>query len=217
MKIVFLVMILKITKNIFRDKFRDIKLDPLRMSITVSKTLDMELSAVRGLWLKRDLFSDYCPSFKPSHEAEYNNLADAVETEMKIRCEMREKHLDEMRKVRMEYDKKIEALAKEETKKKTKPLLIPKKVEKIKKKPDIEPPKVDEKTYVDVDEEYIQYENMKFEEEIESLSPINLNLNIYELNLREYQILGGIYKIECLLKPLQTKELSYQMFIRISE
>lgn len=186
-------------------------MEPLRMIVTMSSSLDLELSAVRGLWLKRDFFSDFCPSFNSLQEMKFLNLAQTVEMEMKERQKITEKHLNVMRKKRADYEKRMEELAKEEKQKKEKS------EEKKKKVIEIEPPIVDESTYVDVENEYVAFEFSKFREEMDSLSPEKLNLGENDVNMREYQILGGIYKVECLLKPIQTKEINFQLFLRLSE
>lgn len=186
-------------------------MEPLHMLITMSSSLDLELSAVRGLWLKRDFFSDYCPSYKPHHVMEFLDLAAAVEIEMKERKKITEKHLDAMRKVRAAYELRMEEIAKEESQKKSGS--ENKKVKII----EIEPPIVDEGTYVDVEVEYVALEFAKYCDEMDSLSPDNLMLGVNEVNMRENQILGGIYKVECLLKPSQTKEINFQLFIQFSE
>lgn len=188
-------------------------MEPLHMLVTMSSSL--KLSAVRGLWLKRDFFSDHCPSYKASYEMEFFDLSTAVEEEMIVRRRMIEKHLNTMRKEREAYEERMEELAKEENNKKSD------KSQKSEKKTkilvEIEPPVVDETTYVDVEDEYVTYEFSKFQEDMDRLSPESLNLSVHEVNMRENQILGGIYKLECLLKPSQTKEINFQLFIQLSK
>lgn len=189
-------------------------MEPLHMLVTMSSSLDLELSAVRGLWLKRDFFSDHCPSYEASHEMVFDDISTTVEEEMMIRRHMIDKHLNAMRKVRAAYEERMEELAKEENNKKSDPS---QKSESKTKSVEIESPIVDETTYVDVEDEYVAYEFAMFQEEMNSLSPESLNLSMHEVNMREYQILGGIYKVECLLKPSQTKEINFQLFIQLSE
>ena len=145
---------------------------------------------------------------------QFEDLATSVEIEMKMRRQMTDNHLDEMRRERIAYEKRMKALADAEAAQKN---MAASKKPKKKKKVEVEPPIVDETTYIDVDEEYVEYENEKFQEKLDSLSPTSLNLSDHDVNMREFQILGGILKIECLLKPLQTKEVNFQLFIRLSE
>lgn len=189
-------------------------MEPLHMLVSMSSSLDLELSAVRGLWLKRDFFSDHCPSFEASHQMIFVDLSTAVEEEMTVRRQMIDKHLNIMRNTRAAYEERMEELAKEEIKKKSNPA---QRSEKKTRHIEIEPPIVDETTYVDVEDEYVTYEFSKFQQDMYSLSPESLNLSMHEVNMRENHVLGGIYKLECLLKPSQTKEINFQLYIQLSE
>ncbi|KAG5679973.1 hypothetical protein PVAND_009508 [Polypedilum vanderplanki] len=207
-----------------REKQRKIIMQPLNMIVTMSKVLDLENICVRAMWFKRDIFSDYCPSFLPPHKMEFQNLLAAIDNEMIVRTLMRNNRIEKMRKARTDYELKMEEIRKqqeeEEAAKKNSKKEMKEEFKKIKKKiikMPVEPPIVDESTYVDVEEEYVEYENLKAEEERNSSSPQNLNLHEYEVNMRDYQILGGIFKIECLERPTQTKPVGDRIFIRINE
>ena len=113
-----------------------------------------------------------------------------------------------------------EAQAKLKETSKSKKNLKPKKTKKPKKSKlkieeiEIEPPKVDENTVVDVDDDYI-----KFEDEIHSnnkilVEPEKLNTKENEINLRNFQITGGIFEINCFEKPSQVKQMNLKMFLK---
>jgi hypothetical protein len=206
----------------YSDKLRTIDMKPLNMVVTMSNALDLESTCVRGLWFRKDLLSDHCPSFYPPHKMDFQTLSVAVERETIVRKFMRKMRLDAMRRERAEYELKMEEKRRleeeeEEARKasKDKKKAEPKKKQKITLQ--VEPPIVDESTYVNVDDEYVAYETNKAEEESRSLSPDQLNLQEHEVNMREFQILGGIYKIECLERPPQPKQIDDRIFIRISE
>jgi len=195
------------------------------MNVAMSSLLDLETTSVRVLWFKRDFYSDYCPSYLPSSfDMKFQNFDYAIDEEMKMRKYFRDKRVAEMREAREAYDIKIEALKKQEEadakNKKNKEQaadLATKNKKNLKPKKIIEPPIVDDSTYVNVDDEYLEYENQIVEEEVNLLSPENLNLDIHDVNMRQHQILGGIYRIECLERPLQTKEIYQHLFLRLSK
>jgi hypothetical protein len=38
-----------------------------------------------------------------------------------------------------------------------------------------------------------------------------------KVNMREHQITNGVFKIECFERPSQTKEINFELFLRLSE
>ncbi|XP_070509138.1 uncharacterized protein [Chironomus tepperi] len=203
-------------KNI--DKYRIIKVQPLQMNVTMSSILDLETTSVRVLWFKRDFYSDYCPSYLPSSfDMKFQNFDASIDDEMKMRKYFRDKRVAEMREAREVYEMKMEEMRiQEEADAKNKKS---KEQTKDKKKPKIlkEPPIVDDSTYVNIDDDYLEYENEKIEEEMNQLSPESLGLDSYDVNMRQYEVLGGTYRIECLERPLQTKEIYQHLFVRLNE
>lgn len=80
------------------------------------------------------------------------------------------------------------------------------------KEDDFEPSKVDHTTAVDIDEEYSKYDNEQY---LQSKKfPDLSDLEEHELNLREFQISGGIYEINCYERPVQTKQINLKMFLK---
>ena len=160
-------------------------MDPLNMNITISDLLDYGSSTIRGLWFKHDFFSDFCPSFKSPYEMKFLDFNAAVNIEWAVKKSMTDIHLIEMRKVREIYNQKMEEKRKEEEKKskdKKKPATqIKEKTSKVSLKLEIEPPVVDEATYIDVNEEYLVYENEQFDRERERFLTVNLDLDQHEV------------------------------------
>lgn len=157
------------------------------MNVTISNQFDFRSSVVRGLWIKHDFYTDSCPSFNPKSEMKFIDLNSAVGLEMSVKKAMTEKHLKEMKKARDAYDAIMEEKRIEEEKMKKfkgpKPK-VEKKASKVKFVEEIEPPVVDETTYVDVDEEYLRFEDAQLEDERESLSPENLGLTEHEVSFQ---------------------------------
>ena len=147
----------------------------------------------------------------------------ALDNEWMVRQEMKKKHLEEMQKTRLDYEVKMKQKLLEEEAKKGKPKDIVKIIEKPKLKSktkdkfEIEPPIVDENTFIDVEEEYLAYEDDIALQERLLMGPAYLPLNENDINMRQYQISGGIFKIDLLQRPLQTEQINQHLFIRINE
>lgn len=193
---------------------------PLDMDVTVAKSFDMKTSFMRGLWFKHDFLSDHCPSYHPSTHAHVTSLIEAVKIEQKIKNSMIEKHLDEMRKTRKAYEDKMEAkrVQQELDRKNRKPKPKTADGKKRKKiKVEVEPPIVDETTFVDVEAEYVAFEDLQYFNERDINKCSNVALAEGEVNMREFQVINGIFKVECFKRPHQTKEINHQMFLRLSK
>lgn len=179
---------------------------------------------MRYLWFQHDYLSEVAVSFKPPIEYEEPNLLELVEEESRVRQEMINNHLNEMSNARTAYEEKMKAFLEEEEKKKDAAKMSGKKIdkeadakrkEKFLKQP--EPPVVDEFTWVDVEDEYVQYEDQLADQYFQTLFPKPDELVDGDVNLRKYQIVGGIFRLDCLQKPNQLKEINEQFFIRTSE
>lgn len=194
------------------------------MNVTMSNILELETTSIRVLWFKRDFYSDYCPSYLPSSfDMKFQNFDSAIDEEMKMRKYFRDKRVAEMREARELYEIKMEAIRKQEEadakNKKNKEQIAQIGASKKKSQPKQikEPPIVDDSTYVNVDDEYLENENQIIKEKMYLLSPESLNLDSHDVNMRQYQILGGTYRIECFERPLQTKEIYQHLFVRLSK
>ncbi|CRK97044.1 CLUMA_CG010485, isoform A [Clunio marinus] len=192
-------------------------MDPLNITVKVSNLIDLDGTVVRGLWFKHDFFTDLCPSFNALREMEFVDLKTSLMFEFQTRQSMINVHLNEMREVRETYEMKMEEIRKEEeSQKKSKKVQENVKVGKA-KKIEVEPPIVDESTYVDVEAEYVNYEDQQMEKQMNCLSPRNFNLKEHEMNMREYQIVKGVFKIECFDRPCQWTDVNQQMFTRVND
>lgn len=136
-----------------------------------------------------------------------------------VRQAMKKRHLDKMQKRRLSYEMKMQKKRSDEEAKKKKKKTAEKAKSKSKTKDRflMEPPIVDENTFLDVDEEYLDYEDGVALQERIMMGPEYLPLNENDVNLRKYQISGGIFKIDLLERPLQTEQINQHLFIRINE
>lgn len=163
-------------------------MDPLNATVTVSNIFDLSSSTVRGLWFKHDFYSDYCPTYTPQHEMKYIDLGKSLNSEWAIRKSMIDEHLREMITVREIYDMKMEEKRlKEEHEQKSKgrnnKTETPQsKTRRKVAKEAVEPPIVDESTYVDVEDEFVKMEDAQAAAWRESLSEENLALGEHEVS-----------------------------------
>jgi hypothetical protein len=208
----------------FSNHRRLVKFTPLEINLNISTSLDMEKIAIRYLWLKHDYLSEVAVSAKPPIEQEDTNFLESVEEEWRVRQEMINTHHMEMRKEREAYEEKMQEFMAEAEKQKDAAKMSGKKVDKeeiAKRKERFlklpEPPLVDEFTWVDVEDEYVQYEDKLAYQHFQSTFPKIGELGDGDVNLRKYQIMGGIFRLDCLRKPNQLKEINEQFFIRTSE
>lgn len=98
--------------------------------------------------------------------------------------------------------------------KQNKPIKAIKRKKPKNKEIEIEPPKVDETTAVDIDEEYVKLEDEIFLKAKKLLKPETFNLQEHEINLREFQIYSAILEINCFEMPTQTQQINLKEFLR---
>lgn len=72
-------------------------------------------------------------------------------------------------------------------------------------------------TIVDIDKLYLDYVTNIMKEDSSRKGPEALNLNEFEINLRKYRIVGGIYCMEYFEQPEQSVKLSSRTYIRTGE
>lgn len=204
-------------------------MNPLQCDVKVSNwKIKFESIFIRGIWLRNDMLSDRCPSYLIQKPIYLNvcDLKSAVEIEMKVRQTMIENRLEEMKKTRAEYEEVIrkQQEMEEENKKSSKSnrttvVKADKKVKKRNNKSENtfnEPPVVDDTTYIDVEDEYLIYEDAFVVKQIAFNSPQNLQLSQDELNLREFRVINGEITIEGFEKLHQPIALNQHFFMNLS-
>lgn len=181
-------------------------MDQLNMYVTVSNRFDLSSSTVRGLWFKHDFFSDHCHSLNAPMPMKFIDLATVVNEEMALKKSITEKHLERMRKERDAYELMMEEKLKEEeannkskknkgvpSKKAEKNKKLKKQQSKVKFVEPAVPPVVDESTYVDVEDEYLMYEEAQVKEDLEPNKPENLGLSEHEVEFQSNQLTSESY------------------------
>lgn len=84
-----------------------------------------------------------------------------------------------------------------------------------KNKPVIEPPIVTEHTIVDMLPEFQQHEEEEHIARLQTLQPdAALQLAPFELNQRQFAVLGGTYTVHYLERPAQSRKFSTHLFLR---
>ncbi|KFB43597.1 AGAP013332-PA-like protein [Anopheles sinensis] len=188
-----------------------IDMAPLGLTIHRPQSLDLKDFLIRGLWLEFDHFSNQDPTQDIAHPESTSELLSVQETEWNERQEIRRKRLAALRKHREEFEaqerlKQAEA----DTPSSKTPKEASGKAKKAKSKEDAkkgrkivnqspevvpEPPVITEETEVDIDAEYEHQETDQFWASLSSVAPGALPLEEGYMNLREYCIVGGIYKL----------------------
>lgn len=149
--------------------------------------------AIRGMWLSYDHFSDFCPSFEmPGNTVIKMNLSEAAKKEWKKRKELE-------KVARAENESKPQAAH-------THDGAVPFDNFELLNMP-----------IVDVDKLYMDYINEIMRKDRLRKGPAALNLKEFEINLRQYRIVGGVYCLDYFEQPEQSVKLSANSYLRTSE
>lgn len=69
----------------------------------------------------------------------------------------------------------------------------------------------------DVDKIYAEYEAEVIQARRKSIGPEGLHLGEFDVNLRKYKIIGGVFSLDYLEQPQQNRRLNSRSFIRNGE
>nr|XP_049462259.1 uncharacterized protein LOC120952727 [Anopheles coluzzii] len=196
----------------YNQLMKVIDMVPLSLVLHRPPALDLKDCLIRGMWLEFDHHSNMdpthtIPALEPTVE-----LIPAQEAEWNERQEVKRKRLTALRKLREDYDaeqcrKQAEAEALEaqkggkDTKKPAAAVAAPKaggKKGKSPKQPPVpepEPAVITDETEVDIDAEFERQEADRFWDTLASVSPKARPLRPGYINLREYAIVGGVFKL----------------------
>lgn len=164
------------------------------LNLSLPPTVKCKNGAIRGMWLNYDHFSDFCPSFQMPGETIINmDLSQAAKREWKKR-----KELEKM--ARAENESKPSA-----------PFggsdgAVPFDNFELLNMP-----------IVDVDKLYMDYINDLMKEDRRRKGRSALNLKEFEINLRQFRIVGGVYCLDYFEQPEQSVRLSSKSFLRTSK
>lgn len=143
------------------------------------------------MWLNYDHFSDFCPSFNMPND-----------TVRSVKCDLSQAAKKEWRK-RKEMEKTVRA--------------------ETDSKPSHETGAVPFDSFellnipiVDIDKLYMEYVDDIMKRDRLRKGPAALNLKEFELNLRQYRIVGGIYCLDYFEQPEQCVKLSSKSYLRTS-
>ncbi|KAM8720390.1 hypothetical protein ACLKA7_006439 [Drosophila subpalustris] len=170
----------------------EIDFPTIEMLISLPPTVRLQSSALRGLWLNYDHFSDYCSSFQLRHARSENaTILRQTKREWRKRKEILQSMLDECaREIPLS---ELEQLTQEQHSASS------------------QPPK--ERSY-DIDKLYAQYEDELSRARRRAIGPEAYGMLETDVNLRKYRIIGGVYCIDFLETPQQDKQLNARSFIR---
>uniref|UniRef100_A0A182JYA7 IC97/Casc1 N-terminal domain-containing protein n=1 Tax=Anopheles christyi TaxID=43041 RepID=A0A182JYA7_9DIPT len=199
---------------------------PLNLVLHRPSALELKDCLIRGMWLEFDHYSNMDPTHTIPLPETIPELIPAQETEWNERQEVKRKRLAALRKLREDYDteqrrKQAEAEALEAQKggpgagkDAKKPAAAKAKVDGKKGKAPKQPPVpesvpavITDETEVDIDAEFEQQEADRFWDTLAFVSPKSLPLREGYINLREYAIVGGVFKLARFDKLPQPMEL----------
>ncbi|XP_050068341.1 uncharacterized protein LOC126556853 [Anopheles maculipalpis] len=204
-----------------------INMVPLHLVLHRPPTLELKDCLLRGMWQEFDHYSNMDPTYTIPALEPVPELVAAQEAEWHERQEVRRKRLTALRKQREDYEseerrKQTEAEALEAQKggpgsgKDTK-AGPPKQANSAKGKtgkspkqppaPETVPAVITDDTEVDIDGEFEQQESDRFWATLAAVSPKSLPLRQGYINLREYAIVGGVFKLARFDKLPQPVEL----------
>lgn len=142
------------------------------------------------MWLNYDHFSDFCPSFKmPGDTTIERDLSQAAKREWRKR-------------------KELEKTARVETE--SKPAMADSGVGAV----PFDNFELLNIPIVDIDKIYMDYVNDIMKKDRLRKGPQALNLKEFEVNLRHYRIVGGIYCLDYFEQPEQCVKLSSKSYLR---
>ncbi|XP_058061051.1 uncharacterized protein LOC131211555 [Anopheles bellator] len=206
-----------------------VNMAPLRLILHRPPGFDLKNALIRGLWHGFDHYSSMDPTRVVGPlPAPAKELIAAQELEWNERQEVRRKRLTALRQLRDDYENEqrrkqaeAEALAAEQQKPgafggppkpaggKGKGVKRGAKKGKTKQGPEpvAVPAVITGETEVDIDDEYERQQSDQFRDTLEPIGPKSLPLRDGYLNLREYGITGGVYKLTRFAKLPQPVEL----------
>lgn len=167
------------------------------MEITLPPSVKCKDSAIRVLWLSYDHFSDYSPSYVIPFKVDTTiGIVSHVSFLIKLLEQIR--YTDIGQATRKEWRKRKEIIksAKESAED-----------GKSKKNDGI----------IDVTKIYTEYEDELSKSERKRKGPEGLKLKDFDVNLRKYRMVGGIYCIEYVKQPQQDMKLNSKKYLRTGE
>nr|NP_573264.2 uncharacterized protein Dmel_CG15373, isoform D [Drosophila melanogaster]AAF48791.3 uncharacterized protein Dmel_CG15373, isoform D [Drosophila melanogaster] len=175
-----------------QSSHNEIDFPTIEMQISLPPTVHLQSSALRGLWLNYDHFSDYCSSYCLKHARSANaNILRQTKREWRKRKEILQAMLDDCgREIPLS---ELEQLTQDQHSASS------------------QPPR--ERTY-DVDKLYAEYEDELSKAHRRAIGPEAYGMLETDVNLRKYRIIGGVYCIDFLETPQQDKQLNARSFIR---
>lgn len=147
--------------------------------------------AIRGMLLKFDHYSDYCPSYEmPGRSMCILDLSQAAKREWKKRKELEKDATDDPKPKSSLVNDGAVAFDNFEL------IYTP---------------------IVDVDQLYMDYVTELMQLNRQRKGGAALNLKEFEINLRQYRIVGGIYCLDYFEQPEQCVKLSSKSYLRTSK
>lgn len=166
----------------------------LRLNLCLPPTVKCKNGAIRGMWLKFDHFSDFCPSYEmPGKTACHFDLSQAAKIEWKKRKELEKENTPEPEPKSKSHQTNADGA-------------VP-----------FDNFELISMPIVDVDKLYLDYVTELMQQDRLRKGVKALNLKEFEINLRQYRIVGGVYCLDYFEQPEQSVKLSSKSFLRTSK
>ncbi|KNC24962.1 hypothetical protein FF38_11843 [Lucilia cuprina] len=192
----------------------------IKLLLQVPSKMLRENLVIRALHMDFDHFSENAKSYKQSITVSTENLnagivdlPDCLVNEWIMQLEVQEKKRNELIQIRMEYEEKMRQYEEQMEKKKGRNKNEKDTKSKLKiVKPTKEPLFIGNDVFPDTYEEFLVEEEKQYQNFIQTVyKPELLDLRSDEINLKKYFILGGIYQLYYVVKPLHYDMNSYNL------
>lgn len=170
--------------------FITIDLPSIRLNLTLPPAVKCKKGAIRGIWLSFDHFSDYCSSYRMPYEPMHNmNIIRATKCEWKKRQELEELARSQTISNPIRHGSNDGAVPFDSFASTQSPI-------------------------VDVDQLYIEYINDIIRNVREAQGVKSMQLKEFEINMRQFRIVGGIFCLDYFEQPEQCVKLASNMYLK---
>lgn len=177
-------------KFAFYRSFITIAFPSIRLNLTLPPAVKCKKGAIRGIWLSFDHFSDYCSSYRIPYEPIHNmNIIRATKCEWKKRQELEEVARSHTNKNPMRHGPNEGTVPFDSYESTQTPI-------------------------VDVDHLYMEYTNDIIRNVREAQCVKSMNLKEFEINMRQFRIIGGIFCLDYFEQPEQCVKLASNMYLK---
>lgn len=174
-----------------RRSFISIDFPSIRLNLTLPPAVKSKKGAIRAMWLSFDHYSDYCPSYRIPYEPRHNmDILRASKREWKKRRE-----LEQLARSKMP--------PKPSSRHSSNDLVVPFDAFELTQSP-----------LVDVDQLYMEHIANRMRAVRQAQGAGAMNRKEFEMNMRHFRIIGGIFCLDYFEQPEQCVKLASNMYLK---